>query len=721
MQRRTQLIRRPAVGWPATMLAIAYALTPALAAVQSFLAPPAEPFVWAALFGLLIGADGAAPNPSRTPLVRVARFLAHATAWAAGFVPLILAVGAALPPIILVQQDLIGIIMRFQGLAGSPPPRSIDFLNSSATRLLADLSAAPNAGQQGARLLIGVVGIILTWIGALLLGRAVGSARSMHVLVLPMLVALTIVAVPGGGGGWPLALGLGLAMVFAAVAGFHRNQQAWEQNATDYSDELGRDSALWASLLIIVALTAAWVLPLWPGNPIARAFENLAVVPSGVAALQQGMERSDLDDQTSTIGLSTLPSLELGQSIAQGPPGQPALRISLNTQLIPGPVPHYWRERVFDRYSGIGWSAYARVAPQAASTTDIAFDGAIIQNVEDLRPDRQLLVGMPDIIAVSVSTRAERFEDGSLAALAGDPIVNRYTVLSRFQEQAPLPARDRDPPDLRPYLQIPRDLPPRVRELALAIAGSRDNDQTRALAIETYLRELPYRYEVQRLPRDGDAVDQFLFDMRSGYCTYYASAMAIMARSVGIPARVATGYVTGEAGPDAAYTIREADAHAWPELYIGERWIPFEPTPVRPLPARGTNQPTEAQPISVATPQPAPWLWILAAILIVLVTAILVIFLVRRRSPPPDLLTQAASMLERYGKRQGLPWPESVSIREYGQLLTKRPTSAAGSITTIVALIEQGRYTERGLGPFELATLERVIDQLHEASEATER
>jgi hypothetical protein len=710
------IFRRPVVGWFATMLAIAYALTPALAVAQSALTPPAEPFFWAALFGVLIGADGAAPIPSRTRFTSAARTLAHATAWAAGFVILLFAVGAALPPISLMQQDLTGVIMRYQGLPNSPPIRSMDFLNNSAMRLLADLNAAPNGGQQGARLLIGAVGVTLTWLGALLLGRAVGSGRAIHGLILPMLVALTIVAVPGGGGGWPLALGLGLALVFVAVAGFQRNQQTWERNGTDYSDELGRDVALWASLLAIVGLTAAWALPLWPGNPIARIFENLAVVPSGVAALQQGIEHASSQDQTSTIGLSTLPSLELGQSIAQGPLEQLALRITLNTPLLPGPAPHYWRERVFDSYSGVGWAAIARVGPQAASATDGAFEGAIIQHVVDLRTDRQLLVGMPDIIAVSVSTRAERFEDGSLAALAGDPIVAQYTILSRLAEQAPLPARDREPPDLKPYLQVPRDLPPRVRELARAIVGNRADDQSRAIALETYLRELPYRYEVQPLNRESDAVDQFLFDMRSGYCTYYASAMVIMARSIGIPARVAIGYATGELGSDGSYTIHESDAHAWPELYIGEHWVAYEPTPVRPLPARGIAQEASIQPVPLPAPQPTPWPLVLVASLLAIAGTILAIFLLRRRIPPPDPLTQAARILERYGDRQGLVWPASTSIREYGLILTQHASSANEPITTIVNLIEQGRYTGRTLTTTELATLQRMVDQLREAS-----
>ena len=137
------------------------------------------------------------------------------------------------------------------------------------------------------------------------------------------------------------------------------------------------------------------------------------------------------------------------------------------------------------------------------------------------------------------------------------------------------------------YLALPRYYAPRVIDLAHVLAGNEPTQYAKALALEAYLRDLPYSYQVQPLPGGGDAVEQFLFDMRQGYCTYYASSMAVMARILGIPARVAIGYATGEYDPATrTYIVHESDAHAWPELYINGQWLPFEPTPVRPLPAR---------------------------------------------------------------------------------------------------------------------------------------
>ena len=79
-------------------------------------------------------------------------------------------------------------------------------------------------------------------------------------------------------------------------------------------------------------------------------------------------------------------------------------------------------------------------------------------------------------------------------------------------------------------------------------------------------------------------VDYFLFDLRQGYCDYYASAMIVFARSRGLPARLAVGYASGEYDPVSdQFLVTEADAHSWPEIYFPEYgWIPFEPTAAQP-------------------------------------------------------------------------------------------------------------------------------------------
>lgn len=131
------------------------------------------------------------------------------------------------------------------------------------------------------------------------------------------------------------------------------------------------------------------------------------------------------------------------------------------------------------------------------------------------------------------------------------------------------------------YTDVPKSVPDRVKKLAQEITKDAGSDYEKLKAIESYLAE-NYKYTMKpgSIPKGRDAVDYFLFDKNSGYCTYFASAMAIMARSVGIPTRMAQGYIVKPGAFKAKYDVTENDAHAWVEGYIeGIGWINFEPTP----------------------------------------------------------------------------------------------------------------------------------------------
>jgi len=131
------------------------------------------------------------------------------------------------------------------------------------------------------------------------------------------------------------------------------------------------------------------------------------------------------------------------------------------------------------------------------------------------------------------------------------------------------------------YLQLPENLPQRVRELALNVAASASNRFDKVKALENFLSS-NYEYTLNpgSVPKDRDFVDYFLFDSKKGYCTYYASAMAVMARAIGIPARYVEGYhlpYKPEKGTE--YYVTKKQAHAWVEVYFeGVGWLMFEPT-----------------------------------------------------------------------------------------------------------------------------------------------
>ncbi len=131
------------------------------------------------------------------------------------------------------------------------------------------------------------------------------------------------------------------------------------------------------------------------------------------------------------------------------------------------------------------------------------------------------------------------------------------------------------------YLQLPRGFPESVRATAAEVTSEAENPYDKAVALQSYLRTLPYSADVQAPPTGRDPVEWFLFESHTGFCTYYASAMITMMRSLGVPARLAVGFAPGRYDDARDEWIVEArHYHAWPELYFpGFGWVEFEPTP----------------------------------------------------------------------------------------------------------------------------------------------
>jgi hypothetical protein len=130
------------------------------------------------------------------------------------------------------------------------------------------------------------------------------------------------------------------------------------------------------------------------------------------------------------------------------------------------------------------------------------------------------------------------------------------------------------------YLQLPQ-LDPRVAKLAAQITAGAKNPYDKAARIETYLKT-KYGYSLDLTdPHGKDPLSYFLFDRRAGHCEYFASAMTILVRTLGVPARYVTGFLPGEyndLGGD--YIVRASDAHAWVEVYFPDYgWVTFDPTP----------------------------------------------------------------------------------------------------------------------------------------------
>jgi len=157
------------------------------------------------------------------------------------------------------------------------------------------------------------------------------------------------------------------------------------------------------------------------------------------------------------------------------------------------------------------------------------------------------------------------------------------------------------------YLQLPIVLPERVMKLAEQLTAASDNRYAAVTAIRDYLQN-GYRYTLNTKvpPLGAEFVDHFLFEERQGYCVHFATAMTMLLRSAGIPARYVQGYGPGTLLDDTMpgkYLVTQGDAHAWVEVYFaGAGWVPFDPTP-GPALAAGFAAP--ALPAAAAPAPPA--------------------------------------------------------------------------------------------------------------------
>lgn len=175
-------------------------------------------------------------------------------------------------------------------------------------------------------------------------------------------------------------------------------------------------------------------------------------------------------------------------------------------------------------------------------------------------------------------------EASSIYLRFGASSLVRYTAVSDVAEPDPYSLRTaagRIPPFIEEtYLQLP-PVNPKVRQMALDITRNQKTAYDKARAIEEYL-QTNYGYTLDLPPAmPDDPIAYFLLEVRRGHCEFFASAMAIMLRTLGIPSRIVNGFLQGNFNDlSGQYTVRASDAHTWVEVYFpGYGWVPFDPTP----------------------------------------------------------------------------------------------------------------------------------------------
>jgi len=311
------------------------------------------------------------------------------------------------------------------------------------------------------------------------------------------------------------------------------------------------------------------------------------------------------------------------------------------------------------------------------------------------------------------------------------------TVMMPDAIQAP-PGAPRPPRvGLENALQLPDELPQRVRGLTQEIIADTGGTPTEtALAIESHLRtEYTYDLETPGLPPGADFVDHFLFVSKRGWCNHYASAMVVMLRIAGIPARLATGFTSGEYVPERdVYEIRDQDAHAWAEVYLPDTgWIDFDPTPALEEEEDTTVSEGVLESlgeVGLLIEDIAQWLrahlWMSIAIaLLIVAVAVGGTFGARwyyRRLRP---LRTGAAADERiiHAYRQSLRWlagdgierPRSAAPWEFCGIAAEQRPSLAPELQTLTAAYTQARFAAHAPSEALVSEAEAALSRLRDA------
>ncbi|MCC7059993.1 MAG: DUF3488 domain-containing transglutaminase family protein [Burkholderiaceae bacterium] len=249
---------------------------------------------------------------------------------------------------------------------------------------------------------------------------------------------------------------------------------------------------------------------------------------------------------------------------------------------IPPTADLYWRGPVFGSFDGLTWRAmHAGTGPPPAPRIDpVEAAGTPVRYTVTQEPGMHnwvFALEMPiDIEATDGATLRLRSD---LQLVASTPLGTRtrHQLVSNTRFRVGL---NETAQSLRNWLELPAGFNPRTLALARRWRDEALGERQRVERVLAMFRSQPFRYTHQPPLLGRDSVDDFLFETRAGFCEHYAGAFVVLMRALDVPARVVTGYQGGERNPvDGYWLVRQADAHAWAEVWLaGAGWVRVDPT-----------------------------------------------------------------------------------------------------------------------------------------------
>lgn len=358
-------------------------------------------------------------------------------------------------------------------------------------------------------------------------------------------------------------------------------------------------------------------------------------------------------------------------------------------------VPTYWIGETFDRWNGQDWSSsFSRTttlnggSPFSLAGQD---DASLRAGADDLQtfyikdatanlifhaddpeqlwfPASKVYIGQDDSVISPIGL-------GKGAIYTVDSSVSQPTA----NELRTAPSPNDQVPDQ--FLQLPKAYND-VRQLARTVTNGDSNEYDVIQSLISWIgANTRYSTDIPPLPAGADAVEEFLFGNRTGYCEQISTALTVMLRTLGIPAREAVGYVPGPYNPITdLYQVRAEDAHAWVQAYFGGYgWVSFDPTAV--VPDANPSPGRTALHIAGRWLAGLPWAaigWVVGPAVGAAAVAGVVHRrrAVRRRSPAEA----AVRRMERAGRRAGRPRAPTETVSEYGEALSGRWPEVARAV-----------------------------------------
>ena len=535
-----------------------------------------------------------------------------------------------------------------------------------------------------------------------------------------------------------------LTILYIVSSHYMVREQNWRREKVVYNRETRLDFLQVGFLIALVAIPLAWMVPNVAAGgglqeysrPLDNSWQRIQDGWTQLfASLQSyGGEHQDI----------------YGKTLALGGPRNIAPVPILDVAVNGG---RYWRGTSYDTFTGGGWTATADktliVDPDqplevasysqqqtltATITTYLPNSGMIYFPHLPQGTDRQAKVTVfdngrdPYDIVNSISRyvlyEGKKYEATGTMSTAND------NSLRAAGELYPEWVLDR-------YTQLPPELSLRVGELADEIAGHLLTPYDKAEALTQWLRaNITYNEGISAPPVDVDALEYFLYESREGYCNYYASALAVMLRTQGIPTRMVAGYAQGTLLQDqGVYRVHSDDAHTWVEVFFPRfGWVEFEPTASEAAIVRSTQRGEPSPPVPPAgredplmddefgeeqmrdrelaqgemggeqmTPGQMAWIAGGATAVLVLVIGAAMVFRAQRKVSGQSITVQAYDRMSRFGRWLGVELLLSQTPHERAVVLVTAAPDAQPPIDVITDLyveerfgrVEDGRFDEQ--------------------------